>query len=614
VLFRSSSSPGRAWAAAAFLAGAAAYAPAIGNGFAFDDGVVVEKNRLIRSFATLPELVSRSEWAGAGYEVPAWRPLTDVTYAVNYAISGASAWSHHVTNALLHGCATALIVLVGVRLGLAPIAAGAGALLFAIHPVHVEAVANVVGRKDVLATVFVAAMLLAHRWAVRRGGAALAVPVLAYAAAMLSKEVGTVGLALALLRDVLAADGCLRREAAPWRRRALLLHATYAGALAAYGVAYLAVTGGVVAPSVVDNPLAHQPTLVRLMTAVAVVGKGLALQAFPSGQSPDWSFDAIPLVRSPADLRFLAAAAVLAAWLWAGLRLRRSAPIVLLALGWYVAALSPAANFLFPAGTIFGERLLYLPSAGLALLAGSAFATARSRLPRPFRPGLDVAGLAVLALLAVATLRYAAAWSDELALFRWARESAPRSTRVHQKLAEVLLDRDRPAEALAEIDVALDILPANAPAEVVRARALRALGRTADEERSARRAFAIDPTDPDALYAVARIERDAGRLDAAADLWRRTLAFRPSYAAALSDLAAWHLLRGEIPLAQSLAERAVAADERLASGWYNLALVHRARGDEPRARAALRRFVEVAGDEYRAEATEVRRALASAPP
>jgi tetratricopeptide (TPR) repeat protein len=601
---------GRLIAAGLVAATVALYAPTLRHGFAFDDDVVIVKNRFLRSIDQIPSLLTRTEWAGAGLELAQWRPLTGLTYAANSAMGGLTPWGYHLANALIHALVALLVFLAGRRVGLADRWAAAAALLFAVHPIHVEAVANVTGRKDLLATLFLVAMFLAHRRALRLGGWSLALPVLSYLAAMFSKEVGAVGLALLLAADLLLPDGGFRASARE-RRRALWLHAAYLACLLAFVALFRAVAGqlGFGEIPFQDNPAAHATTWVRLLTAVAVLGKGLWLQLVPLGQSPDWSFDAIPLAASLADPRVLLTLAALAGWLLLGLRLLRTTPVILLSLAWYGAALSPAANVLFPTGTIFGERLLYLPSVGLALLAGAGLqALAASPASDAKRSAAPLA-MASCALLAVATLRYSAAWGDELRLFRVAAESAPRSTKVHHKLATLLLAADRPGEALVEADRALDILPSNSRARVARAAILGKLGRTAEQEADLRRALAESPEDPDAAYALGGLERDAGRLDEAAALWRRTVALRPLHSGALSDLATWHLLRGELEAALDFADRAVEADSTSATGWYALGAIHSARGDRARARLAFTRFVETAGADYAAEAAAVRAAL-----
>jgi len=597
----------RAWALAAALAAALAYAPTLGNGFVFDDGVVIVRNRLLRSLDRLPELVSSTEWGGAGIEVRAWRPLTALTYALDHAVGGLSPWSYHLSNVLLHALAAALLVGVGVRLGLTPAAAGLAGLLFALHPIHVEAVASVIGRKDVLAAFFAFATLLLHRRALARGGASLAWPVLTFSAAMLSKESGVVTLGLVALTDLAGRDSAVP---GPPRRR-VALYAAYVLALAGYLLLLRAVTAHA-SPEVPfeDNPVASAPATVRVLTAIVVIGKGLALQLLPLGQSPDWSFDAIPLATRLGDPRFLLTAAALAAWLAAGLALRRRAPIALLSLAWYACALLPASNLLFPVGTLFGERLLYLPGAGLALAAGALLAWAAARLPRP---AALAAGAALAVALSAATVRYGLAWGDEERLFRLGARSAPASSKVHHKLGSLLARAGRREEALAELDLALAISPRNARAQASRAALLDLLGRREEEERAWRAVLEASPTDPDALHGLGALARDQGRLEEAAVLWQRALAAAPFHAPSLADLAGYHLLRGENALAEGLAERAVDADPAEPSAWYDLGLLRRARGDEAGSRAAFERFVACAGEAYAAEAEEVRRMLAGRP-
>jgi protein O-mannosyl-transferase len=595
-------------ALAAAALGLALYLPTVGHAFVYDDEIVVVKNVLLRSLDRIPALFAATEWAGGGLDARAYRPLTGVTYALDHALSGLAPWSYHLTNALLHGAASGLVLLLALRLGLSRLGAAAAALLFAAHPIHVEAVSNVVGRKDVLATALVLAMLLLHRRAASRGGPAVALSWLAYAGAVFAKEVGVVGIALAALLDASLGPG-QPAEAAAERRRRRLLYAGHAAVLAGYLLAYRAVVAGVADGPIPfeDNPAAHQPPLLRALTALAVLGHGLRLQLAPVGQSPDWSYDALPVAGSLADPRVLLAVALLAAWLAAGWWARRRAPAVPFSVGLYLTALLPASNLPFPIGTIFGERLLYLPSVGLALLAGAAAEALAPRLPRAAR----AAGAAlVLATLAAATLRYSAAWADEGRLFQVALASAPRSAKVHHKVA-TLLARERPQEALVAIERAIAIYPCYGRAHLVRAALLHSLGRPDDEARALGRALECSPDDADALYAAGRLARQAGRLDEAAGLWRRAVAARRTHAEALSDLATYHLLRGEQALALELATRAVQADERQASAWYGLGLIHRDRGDRPAARAAFGRFVEVAGPDYAAEVSAVRSALAA---
>lgn len=133
-------------------------------------------------------------WAATGMETYLYRPLAVLTYALNHAVSGLEPWSYHLVNVVLHARVAVMVFRLG-RLWRLPLAvAGLGALLFAVHPVHVEVVANMVGRKDLLATAFVLGMALTHRPALGGGLVGVSVPVVLFAGGLLSKEVGVAGL------------------------------------------------------------------------------------------------------------------------------------------------------------------------------------------------------------------------------------------------------------------------------------------------------------------------------------------------------------------------------------------------------------------------------------
>lgn len=589
-----------------FVVAVAVYALTLGHGFVFDDGIVIVRNAHIRSLANLPAIFSSTIWAGSGWAAPMFRPLTIATYALNYALTGLAPWSYHLVNVLLHAIVSVLVFRLGRLWRLSIGAAAMGALLFAVHPIHVEAVANVVGRKELLAATFTLAMLLSHPAALRRGGARLALPVVAFAAAMLSKEVGVVGIGLVAIQDwLIPGHGPARKVD---RRRLAVVYGGYAIALASFLIARWWVVGGLGAGAIsfLDNPAAQASPAVRLMTGTAVIGKGLALLALPLKLSPDYSYRAIPLARSPADFRFVVTILVVAAVVTLAVAKRRTNPAVLVAVTFYSLTLLPGSNMILPIGTIFGERLLYLPSVAFSAMAGLALATVLRN-----HPGRSVAAVALAGLLlfSVQTLRYSAAWASDLTLFTAAARSAPSSAKVHHKLGEALFNAGRVEEAVASAERSLSISQDNYRTMLLLAEAYRKLGRLDDAERSLRRVLEISPRNPDAFYSLGALRRDAGRLDEAAEFWRRAIASNPQHAASLSDLGTFHYLAGEAGLAREYLERAVRSNPTMASAWYNLGLIYEQRGDERAARLAFEEFVKTAGAEHRAQAARVEQRL-----
>ena len=152
------------WPALVALTAALVYLNALGNGFALDDVNIVRDNPHIRSVAGLPGLFARPYWPDAeGVASGLYRPITLATFALDRAVWGGGAAGFHAVNVALHALVSALAWFVGRRVGIHYGTALLAALLFAVHPIHVEAVANIVGRSELLAAAGVLAAWLSHR-------------------------------------------------------------------------------------------------------------------------------------------------------------------------------------------------------------------------------------------------------------------------------------------------------------------------------------------------------------------------------------------------------------------------------------------------------------------
>ncbi len=518
-----------------------------------------------------------------------YRPLPIVSYALNYQLSGLAAWSYHVVNVLLHALAAVLVFRVGLVWRLPTAAAGLGALLFAVHPVHVEAVAAVFGRKDLLAAVFALGMVLWHRSATERGGWRLVLPVLAYACALLSKEVGAVAIVLIATQDWLLYTPAKRRSLFR-SQRALGLYAAYLFTLAAYLLARVGVVGslGVLETSYLDNPLAVAPLLPRVATAIATAGLGLLHLALPLGLSPDYSYDAIPVVQSFFDWRLLSTLVVLVLAAVALSRPRGRAVLLPIAVMWYLVALLPTSNLLVIVGTIFGDRLLYLSSVAFCLVVGLAFVRLAGA-GRPARMAAVMAGSAVVLLLSLQTVRYASVWTDDLTLFRWATHVVPMSTKAHHKVGEELLRAGLLGDAVRSLRRALAIAPDNRYAGETLGQAER---RIIERYLADGSGTPSPPPDPEILHVLGTATRARGALDDAAAWWNRALAADPTHARSHADLGVYLVAHGDTAAGVRHIEHAVILTPSLASAWLNLARIRLFRSDTSRAAFALRRFLE----------------------
>ncbi|MDH3457831.1 MAG: tetratricopeptide repeat protein [Gemmatimonadota bacterium] len=592
------------WEAVILLLAIGLYAHTVGFGWVYDDEIEVVANVHIRSLASIPEMFTTTAWAGAGVETYLYRPLPLVTYAVNHALFGLAPWSYHLVNVLLHALASVLVFRLARSWRLSITVAGIGAALFAVHPIHVEVVASVAGRKDLLAAALTLAMVLSHRSAVTRGGAwRVALPILAYGGALLSKEVGAVGILLVLAQDWLVpAD---EHGRSPERGRRLLgLYLAYVLVLLAYLLVRLAVAGGIGVPThFIDNPLVAIPLGQRVGTALVVVAYGLQLLVAPFPLSPDYSHDAIPLVQSLTDWRLIAAVAVMA-FVVSGLAQRRvRATILPLAVLWYALALLPSSNLPFTVGTVFGERLLYLPSVAFCVAVAWALVTSSGR----YRPASIVLTAAIVVALAVQAVRYSAAWTDNLTLFQWATASVPRSSKAHHKLGESYYRAGSLGPAVASLRRALQIAPENEFARETITTVAQYIGELYGSDGLS--GAAPPEADAEILYVLGQMSRQRGQMDDARRFWEAAVERDTTHAESLADLGVLYLSRSDTARAVEYLDRATRRQPDLASPWFNLARLHLARGDRRQARTALQRFVDLADRNYASEVAWARSAL-----
>jgi hypothetical protein len=276
------------------------YLPTLGHAFVFDDRGIIEQNPLMHDVRDLPRLVVSPYWNLKSGEGSLYRPLTTFSFALDRLIArGLHAWWYHLVNVLLHGLVTLLFTLVALEIlpGLLP-GALAG-LAFAVHPVHVEAVAAVVGRSELLAAAAVLAALLFHRRALAWGGRRYVVG--AWSAVFLAVMAKESGAAAAFV--CIAADLTFPVESVRPGRRATL-YAGYGAALLGALLLRSLVLGsiGVGQPiPFVDNPAAAAGFPVGRLTALGTVVRYAGLLLWPRHLSADYSFDQIPMIRGLVD-------------------------------------------------------------------------------------------------------------------------------------------------------------------------------------------------------------------------------------------------------------------------------------------------------------------------
>ena len=386
-----------------------------------------------------------------------YRPLTSLTFKLNWLLAGPSPLTFHLTNVLLHGLVS--LLLTHLVSGLCPASPGLAeltGLIFSVLPVHCEAVAGVVGRADILAALLSLLTLLVHQhW-----GSSLATALLA-TLAMLAKEQGVTVLGVCCLLDIISTKLSLQDKQKRILRSGLSL-------IIILSLRAIFLGGELPTFSRADNPASHSDSrLTRALTFLYLPVFNMMLLVCPSTLSYDWSMSSIPLLTSITDSRNIVSLAFYSLLLcftskllltfyqqfepttpvhfcspWKtnlsktrragststtrgssntpGLspQLRRSQietiSLIALALSLIILPFLPATNILFYVGFVVAERLLYLPSLGYSLLV----ALGARRLTR-LQPLLARLGLLVLLLSAgLRTIARNTDWENEETLFK----------------------------------------------------------------------------------------------------------------------------------------------------------------------------------------------------
>ncbi|HTR04855.1 MAG TPA: tetratricopeptide repeat protein [Thermoanaerobaculia bacterium] len=601
--------------AALLLAGACvlSYANGLTGAFCYDDKAIVRDNFRIRSPERVDEIFTTPYFGGRPGTGTAYRPILLLSYALQWWAHGGNVVGFHVVNLFLHVAVTLVLAALFLRVGLPPPLSVGAALFFAVLPIHVEAVTSVVGRGETLAALFV---LVGLRLALdaaegrRPRGVRLAAALGAYGLACLTKESAAVAPALLGILLLFRAEGSFARRLRDAFVRALPFSLGAAAVL--WGVFRLrtAVLGGALHAAAtgifeVENPLAPLPAGARAANAAAAFFRYLGRLALPLRLSSDesaWSISRL----GPRDALFWVAPALLAALVAAALsRMRSRSPS---ALGFLLvaAAFLPTSNLLFPTGTIFAERLAYLPSAGFCLVLASwivGSAAAFSDLSRR----RTVVLAAVAFGYAARTVTRNPVWASDEALFTDMVHVSPKSAKAHYDFAYMSADVGQPRRALEHYGRAIAIYPNYWDAWAGKGRMERLLGDLEASEKSYAEALRLVPTYENGFYGVGLAREERGDRSGAEDVYRRGLRPNPqslplAYRMALvlsaenrpNALFAWRRALAIEP--GSLPTRLGFADWLLAAGRRDeaLAQVREALRLSPRHRPALERLEKFA--------------------
>ncbi|KOB77947.1 Uncharacterized protein OBRU01_01878 [Operophtera brumata] len=382
---------------------------------------------------------------------------------LNHMLSGLRPWWWHACNVALHAACCVLVARACVTVARLkrPFAALA-ALLFAVHPVHTEAVAGVVGRADVLACIFfLSSLLVYHRSSLlpialvfqslfniverpTSNKKCVWMSIVLGALSMLAKETGVTVLLLNLAFDFYRCWPFLRRSICSLKIEKKCTGLTIRSMKVLTSLALLVclrlalLQGTWPTFSVQDNPAAFHPSFfVRLMTFCYLAAFNWWLLLCPWTLSHDWQMGSVPLVQ------------------------RHTPAVVGMLL--LVVPFVPASNLLVTVGFVIAERVLYIPSVGSVII--TAYGVQLMWYSKPGTKTYLVVGLAMLATSGVAkTYRRNADWRDRATLLKADLVNLPQNAKLHYNFANFLRETEQQDGAIKHYKEALRLWPSYASA------------------------------------------------------------------------------------------------------------------------------------------------------
>ena len=429
-----------------FLAVLAVYSNSINSAFHMDDYGQIVENGHISSLENLTRFFTGTRDAAGFREGNGYRPVTTLSFAVSYGISGLKPWGYHLINLLVHFL-NSLLLFFMLNSFLLKRRSGAFylslliAVLFAVHPVQTNAVTYVSGRAVLLATFFCFLSLLCFLRAGADDGRRrynLALAAVSFFFALLSKEMAAGMLGVLALYWLLLDRPKQGRRFAP-----ITPYLPFIAVLAVFLVLKIVMQGAV-------TPVENYSTADYLMSESKVLIMYARLLFLPFNQNFDYY---LPETGS-FDFGVGAAVVLLGMAVYLLYRSRKSNPLVTFFGFWFLACLAPEST-LVPITDIAEEYRVYMASAGL-LTAAALLADGLVR-QGTFRKALPVSAVLLMGLL---TFNRNVAWKTDYSLWSDTVSKSPNSIRAHYSLGQAMMEEKKMyPEAAAEMEYSLRLDP-----------------------------------------------------------------------------------------------------------------------------------------------------------
>jgi 4-amino-4-deoxy-L-arabinose transferase-like glycosyltransferase len=507
----------------------AVYIPTLRYQFVHDDRGQILDNPAVHSWHFVPTYFTSHVWAGVMPEGAGnfYRPLFLLWLRINDALFGNHAWGWHSTTILVHVFTTLLVYLLACRLGISGDAALVAALIFGLHPAHIEAVAWISGVTEPLLGFLLLASFLAYvRWRLEGARKWKLISLALFALALGEKETALILPGLLLAYDWIFGTEWGRplelRRILVWCGEALRRSWPYFLLLVLYVPARIYALKG----------FSHAMTLPSngrlVLTWPLLIWFWIRHHIWPAGLSTFYDF---PAVIHPALKNFILPSIFdlcVALALFVAVRQSRTAAFSAI---WLVLPLIPPSLFcVFIANDFAHDRYLYLPSVGFAILIALLLKKVCGGAPQwqGIPVSLLAAALCLVAILGFGTVTQSFYFHDNLTFYTYNFSRAPHNPTAESDYAAILAERGMYGPALEKFNDVVNHNPDNWAAIYDLALTYYKMGNLPQAEKYFLEAIRVNPYKPDEHLYLGMTRYKSGRTDEAIASVRRAIAINPT--------------------------------------------------------------------------------------
>ena len=575
------------WVSIALIlcANAAVFFSIHSNGFVYDDIDQIVDNPWVKDIKHIPDILLSQAWSFEGRTSNYYRPLAFLVYNIDYHLFDLDPRGWHFTSIIMHTFVAILVFLIATFLikevhSNNPSTTNAlprqtiafsllASLLFALHPINSEPVMWISSLSDIAFTLFY--LLALYTYIRRRNGVYQVLSPLFFFIACLGKET-----ALTLPIMLFAYDVIVRREVHLSIQGLLTLLKRYSPFVAVAFI-YLAVRThavGELAPVQMHQELGAYGQLINIFPLLA---QYLGKLVLPISLTVFYEFHPILSLLS---MKGVVGLTVFLLFVAACIRLSKRNQRLAFLLVWIVIPLLPVLYIPALGENPFAERYLYLPSAGFAIFVSAIASLSLSS----FRAS-PIAAPAVITLLLVLAGLYVygtagriPVWESNLTLWADATEKSPDASTAHQNYAYAMYRNRRFEDAIAEVNIAIQLNPKNAKAHYGLGATYDLLHRTNEAIEKYREAVRLDPGNADMHYYLARAYAKKGQVNLAISEFQKTLAIDKQHFGAHLEIGLVYQNTGDINQAIVHFAKAVSLNPYSADAYYNLGFSHMKQG------------------------------------